>query len=190
MLSHAAVLAGRPDWIPGITAGVAANIALAMVVGGRDRRARLGWVAALAALAAVRVVAPRLLLYLPPAAINVAFGLYFASTLRPGREPRIARFARLERGGTLPPDLAAYTRRLTWIWTALFFGSAAAGLLLAALAPLVVWSTFANGESYLVVAGLFVGEYAWRVWRFRQYRHAPLPALLRTVLRDGRWPRA
>ena len=179
MLSHAAVLAGRPGWIPGITAGIAAIIALSMAIGVRDRRVRLAWAAVLVALAAVWAVAPALLVFLPPAAINVAFGLYFASTLRPGREPRIARFARLERGGALPPDLAVYTRRLTWIWTAVFFGSAVAGLLLAAFAPLVVWSTFANGVSYLV----------GRVWRFRQYRHAPLPALLQIVLRDGRWPR-
>ncbi len=38
-------------------------------------------------------------------------------TLAPGREPRIASFARLERGGELPSDLADYTRRLTWLWT-------------------------------------------------------------------------
>ena len=79
--------------------------------------------------------APSLLLFVPPAALNVAFGVFFAVTLAPGREPRIASFARLERG-ELPPDLARYTRRLTWLWTVFFFASAAIGLLLAAFAPL------------------------------------------------------
>lgn len=183
-------MSGRPDWLPGITAAVAAVIALALAAGASGLPARLAWLGALAALAALWKFAPALLVFLPPAAINVAFGIYFASTLRAGREPRIARFARLERDATLPADLAAYTRRLTWIWTVLFFASAAAGLLLAAFAPLTVWSTFANLVSYLLVAGLFAGEYAWRRWRYREYRHAPLHALLRIVVRDSRFPRA
>ena len=53
---------------------------------------------------------PPLLLFVPPAALNVAFGVFFGVTLAPGREPRIATFARLERG-ELPPDLRRYTRR-------------------------------------------------------------------------------
>ena len=190
MLSHAAVLAGRADWMPALTAAVAGVVGLAMIVAAPDRRARLLWGVGLAVLAAIWALAPAWLVYLPPAAINVAFGTYFASTLRAGREPRIARFARMERGGTLPLDLARYTRRLTWIWTVLFFGSAVAGLALAAFAPIEVWSTFANVASYLLVAALFVGEYLWRKMRFRQYRHAPLHELLRNVVRDGRFPDA
>jgi uncharacterized membrane protein len=190
VLSHAAALAGRTEWMPAITAGSAAVVALAMMVVARSVRIRMLWAAGVAALAASLAYAPALLVYLPPVAINLAFGVYFASTLRPGREPRIARFARLARGGPLPPDLARYTRVLTWIWTALFFGSALVGVILAVFAPLVVWSTFTNVASYAIVAALFVGEHVWRRMRFGQHRHARIGEVLRIVVRDGWFPRS
>ena len=96
MLSHAAALAGRVDWMPRITVAVAAIVGLAMIVAARDRRTKWLWGAGLVAVAAILAFAPAALVFLPPAAINVAFGAYFASTLRAGREPRIARFARIE----------------------------------------------------------------------------------------------
>lgn len=186
MLSHGAALAGRAEWMPGITATVALVVALALLVASRTPGMRALWVVVAVGVALGWHYARSLLLYLPPAALNIAFGAFFAVTLAPGREPRIAAFARLERGGELPADLAAYTRRLTWLWTALFFVSAAVGLLLAAFAPLDVWSAFVNVVSYVAVAVLFIGEYLYRKRRFRQYSHAPLSTLLRIVLQDRR----
>jgi uncharacterized membrane protein len=189
VLSHAAALAGRSEWMPAITAGSAAIVALAMMLAAGDVRIRMLWAVALAALALVFAFAPWLLVYLPPVAINLAFGAWFASTLRPGREPCIARFARLAHGGTLPTDVASYARGLTWVWTALFFGLAVVGLVLAIFAPLVVWSTFTNLVSYALVAALFVGEHVWRRVRFAQQGHVPIGELVRIVVRDGRLPR-
>jgi uncharacterized membrane protein len=186
VLSHGAALAGRPEWMPGITATVALIIAFALVIAAREPRLRIVWLIVAIAIALGWHYAPPLLLYAPPAALNVAFGVFFGVTLAPGREPRIASFARLERGGTLPPDLARYTRRLTWLWAGFFFGSAAAGLLLAGFAPLAVWSAFVNVVSYVAVAALFVGEYLYRKLRFPQYRHAPLATLVRIVVQDRR----
>lgn len=186
MLSHGAALAGRPDWMPGITATVALIVAIALLIATREPRLRIAWLIVAVAVALGWRYAPSLLLYLPPAALNLAFGAFFAVTLAPGREPRIARFARLERGAELPPDLARYTRRLTWLWTAFFFGSAACGLLLAAFAPLHVWSAFVNVASYAAVAALFVGEYLYRKWQYPHYRHAPLATLVRIVVEDRR----
>jgi uncharacterized membrane protein len=184
VLSHGAALAGRPEWMPTITALVATVILSALVAGASGARVRIAAVLLLAAVALAWRLAPAWLLFLPPAAINVAFGVFFAATLRPGQEPRIARYARRERGGDLPVDLARYTRRLTWLWSAYFFVAAAAGLLLAAFAPLAAWSAFANVGSYVLVALLFVGEYAYRRLRFRHYTHAPLFALVAIVVRD------
>ena len=189
MLSHAAALAGRTEWMPVITASSAAVAALAMALVARRRRTRILWLTVLVALALALAFAPALLVYLPPIAINVAFGVYFASTLGHGREPRITRFARLVRGGTLPPDLASYTRALTWIWTALFFGSALISLILAVFAPLVVWSTFTNVASYALVAALFIGEHLWSRMRFAEHGTPPIGEVLRIVVRDGRFPR-
>ena len=184
VLSHAAALAGREAWMPAITAAVAVVIAGAMLVAASSWLARGCAIAVIVAVALAWRQAPSAMLFVPPAVINVALGLFFASTLRPGREPRIARYARLERGGELPADLARYTRRLTWLWTIFFFASALAGAALAALAPLHVWSAYANVFSYAAVALLFVGEYAYRRLRYREYRHAPLHALVALVARD------
>jgi uncharacterized membrane protein len=186
VLSHVAALAGRPEWMPGITATVALIIAFALLIAAQGPLGRVAWLSVAAAVVLGWRYAPSLLLYVPPAALNVAFGAYFVLTLAPGREPRIATFARLERGAELPPDLARYTRGLTWLWTMFFFGSAVVGVLLAAFAPLPVWSSFVNVASYVAVAALFVGEYLYRKLRFPHYRHAPLATLIRIVVQDRR----
>jgi uncharacterized membrane protein len=186
VLSHGAALAGRPEWMPSITATVALIVAVALLIAAREPRLRIVWVIVAVTVALGWRYAPGLLLYVPPAALNVGFGVFFAVTLAPGREPRIASFARIERGGELPPDLCRYTRQLTWLWTVFFFLSAAIGLLLAAFAPLEIWSAFVNVASYVAVAVLFVGEYLYRKVRFPHYRHAPLASLVRIVVQDRR----
>ena len=184
VLSHAAALADRAAWMPAITAGVGAVIAIALATGAASLRTRIAWIAALVAIAVVFIVAPALLVFAPPAAINLAFAVFFGGTLSAGSEPRIARYARRERGAPLPDDLARYTRALTWIWTIWFVAAAAIGVALAAFASLETWSAFANIASYVVVAALFVGEYAYRRVRFRHYAHAPLRTLLAIVRED------
>jgi uncharacterized membrane protein len=186
VLSHGAAVAGRVDAMPAITACVALVVATSLLVAARSARVRLAWLAvALATLIAWRF-APLLLLFAPPAVLSIAFGIFFATTLRAGREPRIATFARLERGEALPPDLAVYTRRLTWIWTIFLFASAAIGLALAATAPIGTWSAFVNVGSYVAMGGLFVGEYLYRRVRYRQHRHGSLLGLIRIVANDRR----
>lgn len=168
--------------MPGITAGVAMIIAVALSIASTDVRVRIVWLAAALVAAIAWRVAPAVLLFVPPAALNIAFGMLFAATLAPGREPLIATFARLERG-ELRPEIAHYARSLTWIWTVLFFVSAAIGLGLAAYAPLDVWSAFVNIGSYVAVAVLFVGEYVYRRVRFPNDRHASLASIVRLVMR-------
>ena len=171
--------------MPAITDCVALVVSLSFVAAGPMRVRLLGLAIAVATLLAWRY-APALLLFVPPAALSIAFGIFFATTLRPGREPRIATFARLERGEALPPELVVYTRRLTWIWTMLLFASAAIGLALAMTAPIGTWSAFVNVGSYLAMGALFVGEYAYRRVRYRHHRHGSLLELIRIVMRDRR----
>jgi uncharacterized membrane protein len=171
--------------MPAITAFVACVIGAALALASRSPRVRAAWLAGVVAVPLAWWLAPAWLLFLPPAALNVAFGVFFGATLRDGEEPRIARYARRERGGgALPDDLARYTRRLTWLWTLWFLTAAAAGLVLAVAAPIAVWSAFANVACYAGVGILFVGEYLYRRLRFRHYAHAPLLALLAIVARD------
>ena len=122
------------------------------------------------------------LLYAPPIAINLALCWLFGRTLVRGRVPLIARFAMIEQG-SLTAELASYTRMLTWLWTLLFAAAAAASLLLALLGNRDAWSLFTNFLNYLLVAMLFLGEFAYRRLRFRSYQHQSPLQLLRNVRR-------
>lgn len=124
------------------------------------------------------------ILYVPPVAINLMLCWLFGRTLAPGRVPLIARFAMLEQG-TLSDELAAYTRKLTWVWTLLFAGAALASVLLALSGNRDAWSLFTNLVNYLLVATLFLGEFAYRRVRFRNYRHQSPLQLLRNVRRTN-----
>lgn len=122
------------------------------------------------------------LLYAPPVAINLALCWLFGRTLVRGRTPLIARFAIIEQGA-LTPELARYTRTLTWIWTLVFAGAAAISAVLALSGSRDAWSLFTNFLNYLAVAILFLGEYVYRRVRWRQYRHQSPLQLLRNVQR-------
>jgi uncharacterized membrane protein len=127
---------------------------------------------------------PTYALFLPPIAVNMFLLVVFGTTLRPGREPIIARLSRLIRG-ELPWDLRAYTRRLTWLWTVVFAGLVLESVLLAVYAPLEVWSLFTNILNYVFLAVLFVGEYIYRVLRFRKYTHTSPLRLVIMLARQG-----
>jgi uncharacterized membrane protein len=135
----------------------------------------------------LRLVAPQIARALP-IVIDVALAALFASTLRKGAEPMIARFARAERG-VLETDLARYTRQLTAVWVIYFLAAAA---LMAAIwlerrdGALEAFALFVN---YAGMAALFVGEWAYRRRRFSQYVHASpreMLAHVATVMRGWR----
>ena len=185
---HTAVLLGAPHWVPRLTAGALALAAALWAAARRSARATLGALGLALASGAIALAAPALLLYAPPVLINAALAAVFAASLRAAGEPVITRFARLEHD-PLPQELALYTRRLTLIWAMLFAGMSAVALALAVGASLQAWSTFTNVGCYLLVAALFAGEYAFRRWRFRNYRHASLLELARNVRRAGLFSR-
>jgi len=184
VLSHAAALAGHSDWMPAITAGTAIVILGALAVGSGRGAWRMLAVGAMVAIVLAWQFAPLLLVYLPPAAINLALCIYFGSTLAGGREPRISGYARRLHGEPLSPEHQRYTRRLTWIWTLFFLASIAIEIVLAAAAPIEVWSAFSNLGSYVLVALLFVGEHVWRRLKFPNQRQVPMHALLKLIARD------
>jgi uncharacterized membrane protein len=148
------------------------------------------WLVPPAAAVAVFFASPDAawLLYAPPVAINLALCWLFGRTLARGRVPLIARFAMMEQG-TLSPELASYTRRLTWLWTLLFAGAAVASVVLALSGSRDAWSLFTNFLNYLLVAVLFLGEFAYRRLRFRSYRHHSPLQLLRNVRRTNLFER-
>jgi uncharacterized membrane protein len=181
---HAAILSGRPDWAPAITALMAVGGLVLWVLATRRAQTALVSAALATGLSLLVTLAPEIVLYAPPILINLGLALTFGSSLRAGRVPIITRFAALERP-VLPADLTLYTRRLTCAWTAFFAAMAALSLTLAAGASPDTWSVFSNIVNYVLVGIFFAGEYVYRRQRFRQYRHATLIELARNVRRAG-----
>ena len=135
-----------------------------------------GWVAALAAVAAIgaawidlRVLAQ--LALAGPALAFLAGAWLFGRTLLPGRTPLVEKISRLEREGDFPAGLARYARGLTWAWTILLSGIPAVDVALALFATAEAQSLFVNFASYALLAFLYFGEYAYRLWRYPQFPH-------------------
>jgi hypothetical protein len=45
--------------------------------------------------------------------------------------------------------------------------------------PLAVWSMFNSLLNLPLVVAMYLGEYAWRLWRFPDYPHASIATVLR-----------
>lgn len=118
------------------------------------------------------------------AAFNALLAWAFGGTLAQGREPMCARFARLVHG-PLPPEVAAYTRQVTLAWTLFFIVMASASLLLYVLAPLEIWSAFANLLTLPLVALMFAVEYLVRLRVLPDFEHASIVAGVRAFWRSS-----
>jgi len=189
--THWAVASGHAD-----TLGIALALAPVLVgltwLSARTRQpvwVKLCAVAAasgLAVLAARRATLAVSLLY-PLPSIVVYGGLLwiFARTLAPGREALVTRLARHVHG-TLPDDITAYTRHVTWAWCVFFAAMGLMSALLFAFASLAAWSLFVNVLGLPLIGAMFVGEYIYRVQRYRQFSHAPLFASVWAFHKFGR----
>ena len=107
----------------------------------------------------------------PHAAIYAGLLALFGRTLSRGHEPLITRFAR-QVHGTLPPQLATYTRRLTIAWCVFFGAQIVVSALLFGFASLAHWSIFVNVLNFPLLALMFIGEYTYRIVRHRDFPHA------------------
>jgi len=203
LLAHVAVLSGRPGLI---AASIGWLVVLTLLPGLR-RLSPAAWAALAAAAVGLYAItgsaaAPRLL-FLPPVLIIGFMAWVFGHTLRRGRTPLIESIIRaLNPQDSLDEDITSYARRLTGVWTALLVALAVintalalcaepGGLLLtfgvqpAVTVPLSVWSLFANVLNYLLVAGLFVGEFMFRRRRFPQQPYSGLLDFTRKVASLG-----
>ncbi len=179
-VAHLAVQSGAYSWALAVLAALIGH-AIASVVAAVSR---IRWL--LPPAGALLVLTSRYdgawVIHLLPVALYCVLGWLFGRTLLSGGVPLISRFAQLEQGA-LNEELAIYTRRLTWVWTVLFGLMALISIVLAVLNDRELWSLFANGVSYVLVAGLFLAEIAYRRWRYRAYRHHSLGQLLRNIRR-------
>jgi len=191
---HLAVIGGRSELAVALLVwALAAGVALsAWRAAGGKAWLLAGLAGALAALGALQAAAPvlepRIALVLPPTLGNLTVAGVFAYTLLPGHEPAIVRVARVSRGGPVPADLAAYARKVTWLWALLPAAVAAAALSALALHGLAAWSWIANVANPALLLLAFVGEHALRGRLFPQYGPASLRRTLRVVLDKRAWP--
>lgn len=104
----------------------------------------------------------RLVFFVEHAGAQLLLGFAFGHTLFGAREPLVTRFARMIHG-TLPPEVERYTRQVTVAWTAFFavLFALSCGLYLGGW--LAAWSLLANILTPLLVAAMFVVEYAVRL---------------------------
>jgi uncharacterized membrane protein len=208
-LAHAANARGD-----GLLAALAlGDIALIVLLGPLLRPRAWAWAALAACVALLWALAhsahPTLPLLLPPVLFLGLAAWVFARSLLPGRVPLIARIVAPLYGSApadLAPALRRYTRGLTAAWALLLAGLGLANLALALFSvpggllarlglqpplavPAVHGSLFANLLVYAVVAGFFLGEYAWRRRRFPQRPYRDLPDFLRRLaaLGPGFW---
>lgn len=89
-------------------------------------------------------------------------GLAFGRSLLAGQVPMVSRFAAVIHG-SLSPALERYTRQVTWAWTLYFSVMTSLSLLLFWLAPVAVWSVFANLLNLPLLILMFAAEYGARV---------------------------
>ena len=98
------------------------------------------------------------------AGIYALLCLAFGRTLQGGKIPMVSQFAQIVHG-ILSPALIRYTRAATWAWTFYFGGVTTLSLALFWLAPVHIWSAFANLLNMPLLALMFAGEYAARCYR-------------------------
>jgi uncharacterized membrane protein len=88
----------------------------------------------------------------------LAFGL----SLRPGRVALITALAR-KMHGTIPEDMARYTRGVTWLWCGFFAAQLCTSLALFLWAPITAWSVFVNVLGLPLIILTFTAEHAYRM---------------------------
>lgn len=121
---------------------------------------------------------------IPHAVIYASLLWLFGHTLRHGVEPLVTRLARRVHG-TLPPEMAAYTRGVTVAWCIFFTAQLAVSALLFSFASLSIWSLFVNVLNLPLLALMFAGEYVYRSLRHREFPHASFLDGIRAFANDA-----
>jgi uncharacterized membrane protein len=182
VLSHLAAADPHPDlWDAAVA--MAPLVLLAGVLAWRSPHRRWMLTLCLAGAAVLYAVSAWLVQHynwvflLQHAGIQALLGLAFARTLRAGQIPMVSRFAAVIHG-PLSPALARYTRQVTWAWTLYFTVMTGLSLLLFWLAPVAVWSAFANLLNLPLLILMFAAEYVVRLFLLEPSdRAGPLEAI-------------
>ncbi len=182
VLSHRAAASTTPDLLGALVA-LAPLLALAFTLAWRSGQRVLMLTLSLAACAVIYGFKSWLIAHynwvflLQHAGTYALLCVTFGKTLQSGKTPMISRFASIVHG-SLSPALARYTRAATWSWSFYFGATAGLSLLLFWLAPVAIWSTFANLLGMPLLALMFAAEYAARCYALPAAERAgPLAAI-------------
>ncbi len=100
-------------------------------------------------------------------------GIAFGRSLMAGQVPLCTRWATAFHG-PLAPAAVRYTRNVTAAWTLFFALMMTTLVVLFLLAPLPVWSAFANFGTFPLVVAMFLAEYRVRGRALPDMRHASI----------------
>ena len=168
LASHLAAAASMPNLLGALVA-IVPLLGLALVMAWRSPQRVLMLALFLGTCAGLYAVSDWLVTHYNWVFLLQHAGIYgllcaaFGRTLQRGQTPMISHFAGIVHG-KLSPALISYTRSATWAWTSYFGVIATLSLLLFWLAPVVVWSAFANLLGIPLLAVMFAGAYAVRCY--------------------------
>jgi len=123
------------------------------------------------------------MLKMSPLFIHISLLSLFLHSL--GHTPLIEQFARLEFGDRLPPGIAQYCRKLTWVWVGFFAANILGCIWLALFADDATWVLYNGLIVYLLIAALLVGEFFWRRIIFPDLEIPPLAQTIRSIIDNG-----
>jgi len=112
----------------------------------------------------------------------------FGRTLLAGRQPLCTRFAQAAHS-PLTPQHELYARRVTVAWTLFFAAMALTSTLLFFLAPLAIWSLFANFLTLPLIALMFIAEYWIRRWALPDVQNTRILDAVRAFRNASELPR-
>jgi uncharacterized membrane protein len=101
-----------------------------------------------------------------PFIISLTFITVFTTSLR--TTPIIERFARLKTEA-LSPEEVGYCRKLTKVWVGVLFANSVLVLTAAFIEDKLLWTILVGPASYALLGSVFVVEYPYRKWRFRDF---------------------
>ena len=129
-----------------------------------------------------------LVYWLQDTGIQLILFITFGRTLIAGRQPLCTKFAKMLHG-SLTPEHEMYARQVTVAWTLFFAVMTLTSTLLFFLAPLSIWSAFANLLTLPLIALMFIVEYGIRRWRLPETQHTHILDAIRAFRNTPLRPR-
>ena len=161
-------------------------LGLGLTFKGLWQGSRVSWLIMVSVSAILMIVLllgqTRLILYFPPILLPLLLWSIFYRTLGENQVPLVTQIGTAVHG-ELPPELQAYTRQVTAVWSYLFAAIAIFSTLLPLIASETVWSLFTNFLNWALISILFVGEFIYRQYHFRSMDHPSFWQYLLIVVR-------